>query len=145
VIAPPTAKGMPAASNEAAERNVKAKTFLTAAEDGLAKTWVWTGRVWMNPPYAQPLCKNFVNRLLDEKYVTQWMTLTNNATETAWGQRLLKAAKVTCFHAGRIRFFDNDGCPEGAPLQGQMICYGGPDANIAEFVNRFRQFGTVLS
>ncbi len=40
------------ATSEIANQTVKAKTIFTAENDGRDKQW--TGRVWLNPPYAQP-------------------------------------------------------------------------------------------
>ena len=42
-----------AAPSAAANQTVKAKVFYTKDDDGLSKEW-W-GRVWLNPPYSQPL------------------------------------------------------------------------------------------
>jgi len=36
----------------AAQAIVQAQTWYTEAEDGLAH--VWTGRLWLNPPYSGP-------------------------------------------------------------------------------------------
>jgi len=47
----------------------------------------------------------------------------NNATDTAWGQRLLHHSSAACFPSGRIKFHDANGSPTGAPLQGQMILH----------------------
>ena len=41
------------ASTARANKIVGAKTFYTEKDDGLSKEW--TGRVWMNPPYASDL------------------------------------------------------------------------------------------
>jgi ParB family chromosome partitioning protein len=114
------------ASCETAQRTVQATRYFSAADNGLAHEW--HGRIWLNPPYAQPLISQFVAKLVAEHAagrVTQACVLVNNGTDTAWGQALLGAASAVCFPAGRIRFIDADGNPSGAPLQGQMVCYLG--------------------
>lgn len=131
------------ASCATANKSVDAKRYFDAETDGLAQDW--RGRVWMNPPYSQPLVANFCEKLLAEHTagrVTQACVLVNNGTETAWGQSLLRAASFVCFPASRIRFIDKDGNPSGAPLQGQMIVYLG--GNGAQFRKAFSGLGVVL-
>ena len=76
------------ASSEVANRTVKAAQYFTAEDDGRAR--VWAGRVWMNPPYAQPLMGEFAEAVAS-KYesgeIEQACILVNNATETQWFQR----------------------------------------------------------
>ena len=131
------------ASSEIANGTVGASVFYTVDDDGLSM--VWAGRVWMNPPYSQPLIARFCAAVAD-KYDTDEIdcacVLVNNATETAWFQRLLKSAVGVCFPKGRIRFIDPTGRPSGAPLQGQAIVYMGRDLDA--FGAAFRQFGGVL-
>jgi hypothetical protein len=50
------------ASSEKAQEAVRAKRYFTAADQGLRHEW--RGRVWLNPPYAQPLIGQFVLRWL---------------------------------------------------------------------------------
>ena len=125
-------KGEPAielnpASSDIAQQSVMAATYHTKEDDGLTQDWA--GRVWMNPPYAQPLIGQFIDKLV-ESYakgdVSAAIVLVNNGTETKWGQTLLAEASHVCFPRGRIRFMDPEGNPGGAPLQGQMIAYLGP-------------------
>jgi phage N-6-adenine-methyltransferase len=127
------------ASSEIANQRVKAKTFYTQEDNGLL--FDWCGNVWMNPPYAQPLITQFITKLV-ESNINQAIVLVNNATETAWGQMLLRVSSAVCFHQGRIRFIDPQGNIGQSPLQGQMICYIGIFPKT--FANEFLKYGTIL-
>lgn len=128
------------ASSDVANSVVGAYKFYTEADNGLTKPW--SGRVWMNPPYAQPLIAQFAERLVESFTagdVTEACVLVNNASETAWCSGLLTPASAICFPRGRIKFWHPR--KESAPLQGQFIIYLGP--RPAEFRAEFRQFGPV--
>jgi ParB family chromosome partitioning protein len=130
------------ASSAIANETVQAETFYTETDDGLSQHW--HGKVWMNPPYAQPLIGEFVAKLIvayGSSEVTGAVVLVNNGTETKWGQNLLSVASAACFPASRIRFVDPGGKPS-APLQGQMICYLGHEPG--RFEDCFEQFGACL-
>jgi len=128
------------ASSDVANSVVGAYKFYTEADNGLSKRW--SGRVWMNPPYAQPLIAQFAERLAESFAagdVTEACVLVNNATETAWCSALITPASAICFPRGRIKFWHPR--KESAPLQGQLIIYLGP--RPADFRAEFRQFGPV--
>lgn len=130
------------ASSEAANRTVQADRIFTAENDGLAQDWP-TGRIWMNPPYAQPLIGQFADKLAAEVgRGSQAVVLVNNGTETGWFQRMGAACSAICFPKSRIKFLDPQGNPSGAPLQGQAIIYCGPDADA--FEREFESFGLVV-
>lgn len=131
------------ASSPIANATVKALRYYTVEDDGLAQAW--SGRVWMNPPYAGELIGQFTEKM--ERHfragdVTEALVLVNNATETNWFQRLLACASAVCFPKQRVRFVDPDGNSSGAPLQGQAVLYLGN--NGERFGNEFNGFGTVL-
>lgn len=131
------------ATSEIANRTVQAAQIFTAEVDGRDK--VWQGRVWMNPPYAQPLISDFAEAVaskFEAGEIEQACILVNNGTETQWFQRMLSCASAVCFPKSRIKFIDPDGNPSGAPLQGQAIIYMGD--NVAEFSEAFGQEGAVL-
>jgi len=127
------------ASSDLANGFVEAEEYITEEEDGLEVSW--EGSVWLNPPYAQPLISHFIDKLVNSK-IKQACVLTNNGTDTKWGQVLINHASAVCFIAGRIKFIDKQGIPSGAPLQGQMICYLGPNAET--FVKEFSKHGQCL-
>lgn len=129
------------ASSDNANRRVRATTYYTAQNDGLQHEW--TGRVWMNPPYAQPLINEFC-----EKFIRHWqfgnitagLVLVNNATETAWFQTLATSATMICFPSRRIRFVSDTG-ELGQPLQGQAILYFGEQSYT--FQKQFSDVGFI--
>jgi phage N-6-adenine-methyltransferase len=131
------------ATHEAAQRTVQAVQYYTKQDDGLRLAW--HGRVWLNPPYAQPYIAQFVDKLASEfsaGAVEQAVLLTHNYTDTTWFHRAAGAASLICFTRGRIRFVDVDGglC---APTQGQAFCYFG--GSTAEFIRAFSRFGFVVA
>jgi len=127
------------ASSETANKVVKADKIYTVKEDGLKQEWF--GSVWLNPPYSQPLIDLFCEKITSSD-VKQACVLVNNATETAWGQRLLNWCSAVCFVKGRVRFIDKHGKPGGTPLQGQMILYFG--SNRDKFKEEFLKYGVIL-
>jgi ParB family chromosome partitioning protein len=131
------------ASSEIANKTVGAGVYYTEEQDGTSQKW--SGRVWMNPPYSQPQIARFaeaVSSKIDDCEIEQACVLVNNATETAWFQRMLASCSAICFPKSRIKFLDPHGKPSGAPLQGQAIIYMGPDAQ--SFRAAFECFGPVL-
>lgn len=129
------------ASTEIANRIVGAKVYYTAAEDGLRQKW--GTRVYMNPPYSNPLVKRFTESLtarVESGEVTEAIVLVNNATDTVWFHRMLQAATAICLVRKRVRFLDPQGKP-GSPLQGQVFLYFGKHKD--SFGAEFKQFGAI--
>jgi ParB family chromosome partitioning protein len=131
--------GLDPASSDVAQETVGAARYFTAQDDGLSRPW--SGTVWCNSPYNQKLVDKFVLKLcehFDQGDVTAALLLTNNCTETLWFQRAAKSAAAMCLPAGRVQFLDEEGNP-GAPLQGQVVAYFGPD--VERFLTTFGGFG----
>jgi phage N-6-adenine-methyltransferase len=129
------------ASSAEANAVVKARQFYSEETNGLEQPW--HGKVWMNPPYAQPLISWFCERLaqhLESGDVTESIVLVNNATETSWFVTLASVADALCFPKGRVRFWA-PGKDSAAPLQGQALLYSGP--RVDDFCREFMAFGTV--
>ena len=123
------------ASCEVANRVVKAENIYTIDDDGLTQEWY--GNIWLNPPYAGELIKQFAEKLVSSDF-EQAIVLVNNATETAWFNTLIEAATAVVFPRGRVRFYMPDGAT-GAPLQGQAVLYVGD--NPEDFMREFAGFG----
>lgn len=126
------------ASTAEANETVGASVYYSQADDGLSKDWA--GRVWMNPPYAQPLIEQFCQKLAssyDTGKVSQAIVLVNNGTETAWFQDLGRFSSALCLPRGRVRFWHPR--KESVPLQGQAVLYLGDDPST--FAAEFSQFG----
>jgi phage N-6-adenine-methyltransferase len=129
------------ATHSIAQQTVQAVNHFTRADDGLAQPW--HGRVWLNPPYAQPFIAQFIEKLVTEvtdRRVEQAILLTHNYTDTGWFHHAEGAADLLCFTRGRIKFVDIDG-DDCAPTQGQAFFYYG--AEIGRFREIFSQFGFV--
>ena len=125
------------ASCEAANAIVQADRFFALDDDGLVQPWV--GRVWLNPPYTSKAMAGFVDRFAAHDH---GCILVNTVTETVYGQILLQACPVVCFHAGRISFSSPHGQKAGSGTVGQMIGYRGPTPET--FADAFAPFGTIL-
>jgi ParB family chromosome partitioning protein len=127
------------ASSPLANEVVKATLYFTAEDDGLKHPWA--GRVWMNPPYSQPLIQQFCEKLVGEftaGRTLEAIVLVNNATETGWFNTLVEAASAVVFPKGRVKFWGPDG-QGGAPLQGQAVLYFG--RHPVKFMTEFHGFG----
>jgi phage N-6-adenine-methyltransferase len=129
------------ASNAKAQEVVRAKDFFTAEQDGLLRPW--HGRVWLNPPYAQPLIGQFIDKLLEERgagNITAAIALVHNYTSSSWFQRAAQIVDGICFAAQRIAFESPDG-EKAAPTQGQAFLYYGDD--IEAFSRHFLEVGFI--
>lgn len=130
------------ASNDVSNAWIQASTFYTKDDNGLAKDW--RGRVWMNPPYAQPLIQQFCEKVVAsyvDGSVPEAIVLVNNATETRSFQFMAIECSAICFPKGRIRYLDESGKPANTPLQGQAFLYFGDRPE--RFADVFQKFGAV--
>jgi len=127
------------ASNDEAQRTIRAESYYTQKDNGLEQRWY--GRVFLNPPFKQPLIQQFIDKLLysiECEDVTQAILLTNNNTDTQWFHAAARLANYVCFTKGRIRFLKQG--QETQPTNGQAFFYFGP--NIEKFRIRFAGVGS---
>jgi hypothetical protein len=128
------------ASCEEAQRSVRATRYFTKADDGLAHEW--HGRVYLNPPFAQPLIYQFVDKMVEERLagrVSAAIMLTHNYTDTRWFRTALSVADAIGFTSGRVRFYTPDG-EVADPFQGQAFFYFGNET--ARFAEAFKDVCT---
>jgi ParB family chromosome partitioning protein len=130
------------ASNELSQRVIKAKQWFSKSDDGLDRDWC--GKVFLNPPYAQPAIEQFIDKLIAESdagRTTHAVLLTHNYTDTAWFQKAARWADLLCFTRGRIAFLDSYGAA-AAPTQGQAFFYFGNEPKL--FRENFGKVGFLV-
>ena len=130
------------ATHKEAQKTIRAAQCFTKAEDGLTREW--HGRVWLNPPYAQPAIAHFVSKMVIERlagHVTAAIMLTHNYTDTSWFHEAATIADAICFMRGRVKFYEPDG-EIAAPTQGQAFFYFGSE--VKNFAEAFRSIGFVV-
>lgn len=132
----------PASSKEAQE-TIQARHYFTSEDDGLSK--VWSGRVWLNPPYSTDLIGLFIHKLvheISEGNASQAILLVHSYTDTGWFQTAANVSSAVCFARQRVKFYDPDGnrCD---PTQGQAFLYFGDKHK--EFSNVFGAFGIIMA
>jgi phage N-6-adenine-methyltransferase len=131
------------ATSVQAQQAVGAANYFTIEDDGLTRPW--HGKVWLNPPYAQPHIANFVSKMVEEcasGRVSEAIMLTHNYTDTEWFHNGMSGCAAICFTRGRIKFINRDGST-GQPSQGQAFFYFGP--RVDEFRSVFSTIGSVVT
>ena len=129
------------ASSEEANETVKARRFFSAQDDGLAQPW--SGRVFLNPPYARKVIDQFCEKFIDElENMSAAIVLTNSYTETQWWQLLAYHSDLICFVTGRMKFGRPGEYHDQNPLIGQSLFYYGD--NVRKFKDRFGDDGIFV-
>ena len=126
------------ATSEYGQGRIKAEYYFTSEDDGLNQSWV--GKVWLNPPYSNPLLSKFIDKAVIEYQsgnITEAIILTHNYTDTKWFHKAENACSLICFTLGRIRFDDKNG-NLADPTQGSVFFYFGSRCN--EFKKVFSRF-----
>lgn len=102
----------------------------------------WSGRVWLNPPYSDPL--PWLERLADHGSGTA--LLPNRSCETRWGQSVLLRSDLVLFMRGRLLMHHH---PDGRRSSGKwtgylLAAYGARDVAGLVGICGHPEFGGVL-
>ena len=98
-------------------------------DDGLAQTW--HGRVFLNPPYSQPLLDGFMSRMAE--HGNGIALLFNRCDSRMFRTFVLERATAIRFLYQRIRFFYPDGKRGNSPRCGNiLVAYGKENARILQ-------------
>lgn len=105
-----------------------AQHHYTAADNGLLLPWF--GRVWLNPPYSNPLIGRFMGRLVEHGRGVA-LIFARTETETFF-RHVWAEASAVLFLSGRLHFHRLDGtrAPGNAGAPSVLCAYGMADAEI---------------
>ncbi|MDR1200328.1 MAG: phage N-6-adenine-methyltransferase [Tannerellaceae bacterium] len=117
----------PASSPEAFRLNQSARKIYTAQDNGLIQSW--HGRVWLNPPYSNPLLQDFLKKMAEHN---RGIALVFSKIEAKWFHDIVfEYATAVKFLYNRIQFLKPDGTKGTQPRNGSMlVAYGMADAEI---------------
>lgn len=117
----------PATSKEAYEQNKSAKKIYTIYDNGLLQEW--EGRVWLNPPYSNPLVQQFLQKMAEHN---RGIALLFSKVGTKWFHDIvLSHASAIKLLYERIQFLRPDGSAGKQPRNGSvLVAYGKEDAKI---------------
>jgi phage N-6-adenine-methyltransferase len=131
------------ASNSITGSYFPARSYYTKEDDALGK--MWEGRIWLNPPYSQPLLSLFVDKFISELEngrLEQGVVLTHSNTDTKWWHTLANKAGAICFTRGRIKFISPSETKGAGSTHGQTFFYFGNETG--DFEKVFSEHGLIL-
>lgn len=115
-----------------------AKHHFTKEDDGLSQKWF--GRVWLNPPYEQPLISKFVKRLAE--HGNGIALLYNRCDNKLFQNTVFPLSHSVMFLEDRICFYRPDGTKGGRPGCGSVLVAFGTEN--AEAIQRSGIKGTIV-
>jgi len=134
----------PASSIYANQRVGATDYFSLPDRDGLLLPW--SGRVFLNPPYAMPSIKQFMWKMVASYFdaVTCGIALTNSATDTTWWWHALDHCQAVCFtkRTAFIKFENGQTSQLRHTTMGQTFFYFGSEPTRFEEV--FAKHGKVV-
>lgn len=104
-----------------------ADTLYLKEDNGLSKEWF--GRVWLNPPYSQPLLKQFLTKM--ESHNNRIVLLFNRCDNLMFHEIIFPKATALKFLRKRIHFIRPDGTKAGHPSCGSVLIAFGMDNAIS--------------
>lgn len=107
----------PCTSDVAHHFNQSAKNYYTKEDDGLTREWF--GRVWLNPPYSQPLISKFVKKMAEHN--NGIALLYNRCDNKMFQDIIFPLADSVSFIENRIKFYRPDGSIGGNPGCGSVL------------------------
>jgi hypothetical protein len=107
-----------------------AKEHITKEQNGL--TYDWGGRrIWLNPPYSQPLLTQFVKKMVEND--NGIALLFNRCDNTMFHDLIFPNATAILFMRRRIKFYKPDGTRGDSPGCGSiLIAFNDNNARILE-------------
>lgn len=129
------------ASNETANRTVKATVFYDKTSDGLRQPW--SGNVYLNPPWSVKAGKSaFIGRLIEHLLsgaVEQAVLVTTIDLSSNWGNPIRAHASALCLSTGPVKYHKgNDRARQAPNGNGSAISYFGP--NMDRFADSCARF-----
>lgn len=104
-----------------------ARRYYTKDDDGLLQDWF--GRVWLNPPYSEPMLTRFVTKLADHG---DGVALLFNRLDTKlFHDVIFPRADSLFFLRDRVYFYRADGTNIGRPGCGSVLIAFGENNTAA--------------
>ena len=140
------------ASCELANQIVKAKRYYTREQNGLLQPW--SGRVWLNPPYARTErmtahATSFISMFLEKLFksyaagsVTSAIALVTTEVNARWFHACWQYP--ICFPDHRIHFIVPEKRPHGDYKQMFGSCFVYLGTSEALFTEVFSRFGYIV-
>ncbi len=132
------------ASNPVANEVVQAARYFTLEDDGLAQ--VWTGRMFMNPPYSRDAGKReFVAKLAahyQDGDVTAACVVLSYDFSASWFEPLRPLYSAIALMRGRVQFYKQTPGDGHDPALGTSVVYLGHD--VTSFAEAFLPLADVV-
>jgi site-specific DNA-methyltransferase (adenine-specific) len=106
----------------ATKKNAKCKKYYTKKDDGLTK--IWSGRVFVNPPYGREIY-SWIKKARQESILNCEIvvTLLPARTDNYWWHEFVMTAKEIWFTKGRIIFFDKGKVSGGSTFGSVVVIF----------------------
>jgi phage N-6-adenine-methyltransferase len=110
----------------ATAENAMCEQFFTMEQDALRQ--VWTGAVWLNPPYGREIGRWLKKARASSEQGATVVCLVPARTDTVWWQDVCMQGKIF-FIRGRLRFGD---AQNAAPFPSAIVVFEPPTAGTPD-------------